>query len=616
MEKLGPLYANPLPASRSGPIFSAFSYPTKISPESIAVFVASHTKPGDTVLDVFGGSGTAGLAAMLCDNPTTAVIKLAKKLKAPVQWGPRKAIIYELSPLCAFVAQTITSPPDPTEFLAEAEALIARCERRTGNLYAAQGPNGEPGVIRYAIWTEVLECPFCKSRTRFWDAAVSFNPLVISETFNCPVCGKTSSLCNMARTEEIFNDSFIHTQSRRRIREIAMVYGRTGRTNWVRPANDKDVEIANCALECKIPSCAPVSIVPWGDLYRSGYHTGITHAHQFYTPRNWLAMATIWDEINNAPQPLRDSLKLLALSYNATHATLMTRVVIKHNRSEFVLTGAQTGVLYISSLPVEKNIFNGLRRKAKTLGKAFAALGGRGSVQIVNASSRKLDLPDRSVDYVFTDPPFGGFIPYSEINYLNEVWLGRLTNRAEEIILSTSQSKTLDVYGSMMANVFTEIARVLKDDGMATIVFHAAQADIWQSLQRAHLAAGLRIERASVLDKLQSSFKQVNSTNSVKGDPLFLLVKETTAHMPKDGTADINAIITELMTSAAKAPDVKERTPERLYSRFVTLCMQRDLSVTINAADFYYRIRELIHVCEADNPNSCYRNWGAKTGGA
>jgi 16S rRNA G966 N2-methylase RsmD len=611
-EELAALYSIPLPASRSGPIFSAFSYPTKISPESIAVFIASHTKPGDTVLDVFGGSGTAGLAAMLCNDPPPDVIELARKLKAPVQWGPRKAIIYELSPLGAFVAQTITNPPNTNEFLAEAEALIARCEARIGDLYAAQGPNGEPGVIRYAIWTEIIECPYCRNAARFWDAAVRFDPLRLEETFNCPTCGRKSSLSEANRSEETFNDPFLCTQSRRRRRDIAMIYGRTGKTNWVRPATDEDIEVASRALEYEVPVCAPVAVIPWGDLYRTGYHTGITHAHHFYTPRNWLAMATIWDEISKAPQPLRDSLKLLALSYNATHATLMTRVVVKHSRSEFVLTGAQTGVLYVSSLPVEKNLFDGLRRKTKTLGNAFAALDGRGSVQVVNASSRRIDLPDRSIDYVFTDPPFGDFIPYSEINFLNEVWLGRLTNRAEEIILSTAQGKSLDVYSSMIADVFTEVARVLKDDGRATVVFHAAQANIWCSLQRAHLAAGLRVELSSVLDKLQCSFKQVNSTNSVKGDPIFLLVKETAVHVPRFNAVDTDAIIAELMTAAAKTPDAKERTPERLYSRFVALCMQRGLTVPIDAADFYHRVKELITVDNADDPNSRNRPWGWK----
>src|SRR5262249_43945669 len=151
-------------------------------------------------------------------------------------------------------------------------------------------------------------------------------------------------------------------------------------------------------------------------LYRSGYHKGITHLHHFYTPRNLLAMATIWDQIEKAPAKLRDALRLLALSYNATHATLMTRVVVKQGEKDLVLTGAQTGVLYISGLPVEKNLFAGLRRKAKTIAQAFSEVAGSSStVRVVCGDSSKLDLADQSVSYIFSDPPFGDFIPYSEL---------------------------------------------------------------------------------------------------------------------------------------------------------------------------------------------------------
>jgi DNA modification methylase len=57
------MYENAFPATRTGPLYNAFSYPTKISPEAIALFIATHTDPGDTVLDVFAGSGTTGMAA-------------------------------------------------------------------------------------------------------------------------------------------------------------------------------------------------------------------------------------------------------------------------------------------------------------------------------------------------------------------------------------------------------------------------------------------------------------------------------------------------------------------------------------------------------------------------
>ena len=59
----------------------------------------------------------------------------------------------------------------------------------------------------------------------------------------------------------------------------------------------------------------------------------------------------------------------------------------------------------------------------------------------MNGSSTSLHLEDGSVQYVFTDPPFGDYIPYAEINQLNEVWLGQLTDRDAEIIVSNAGGK-------------------------------------------------------------------------------------------------------------------------------------------------------------------------------
>ncbi|OFQ99401.1 DNA methyltransferase [Alloscardovia sp. HMSC034E08] len=71
------LCASPLPASQTGALDNAFSYPTKISAESVALFIACHTKPGDHVLDVFGGSGATAVVALLCEHPTERMLTLA-----------------------------------------------------------------------------------------------------------------------------------------------------------------------------------------------------------------------------------------------------------------------------------------------------------------------------------------------------------------------------------------------------------------------------------------------------------------------------------------------------------------------------------------------------------
>src|SRR5664279_452542 len=93
------LYAQPLTATRTGPLYNAFSYPTKISPEAIALFVATHTQPGATILDPFAGSGTTGIATKLCDQPTPGMLELAAKLGVSPTWGPRHAVLYDIGVL-------------------------------------------------------------------------------------------------------------------------------------------------------------------------------------------------------------------------------------------------------------------------------------------------------------------------------------------------------------------------------------------------------------------------------------------------------------------------------------------------------------------------------------
>lgn len=590
------LYSKPLPATRTGALYSAFSYPTKISPESIAVFIASHTEPGDTVLDTFGGSGTTGLAAHLCANPTAEVLDLAAKLAAPIKWGPRNAIIYELSILGSFVARTMCTPPNAAVFLEAAEKLISACEGKVGSVYSAIDDQGEVGTIRHLIWSDILRCSKCGHETSFWDAAVTVAPLSITSSFTCPACGYLAGTDEVERVYEQFQDPLTGQPTLRRKRVLKRVYGKTHGRTWSRIATSEDEDVARMAASMRVPSSVPVVKVPWGDLHRAGYHKGITHAHHFYTPRNLLVMGTIWDQIESSPEDIRDALRFLALSYNATHATLMTRVVVKSGESDFVLTGAQTGVLYISGLPVEKNIFEGLRRKAKTIAAAFSTIGAGGSrVRVVCGSSTNLDVPDKSVDYVFTDPPFGDYIPYAELNFLNEVWLGKLTENKHEIVVSHSQKKTVSDYGRLMGEVFKEIARTLKDGGKVTVVFHSAKADIWRALQESYRGAGLQVELSSVLDKMQGSFKQVTSAVTVKGDPLLLLSKRLCSEVsPAQTKLGPDEVIAELLAQASESTDQKERTPERLYSRFVACYLEKGLSVPMDAAGFYKKAKPLL----------------------
>jgi adenine-specific DNA methylase len=283
---------------------------------------------------------------------------------------------------------------------------------------------------------------------------------------------------------------------------------------------------------------------------------------------------------------LRDALRFWLLSYNASHATIMTRVVAKSGQKDLVVTSAQPGVLYVSGLPVEKNLIAGLRRKLATIAKAFAVIRGReGRVAVHQKSSCRVDLPDRSIDHVFTDPPFGGNIPYAEINFLNEAWLGRYTDRGDEAIVSNDQDKGLAEYQKLLTMALSEARRILKTKGKATLVFHSASADVWNALQSAYTEAGFGVECAGVLDKTQGSFKQVTTTGAVRGDPVLLLGKKAAA--AEANVPSVWHVAEQLRREAIHALDPVEQSAQRLYSRLITHYLAIHQQVPLDADTFY-----------------------------
>lgn len=294
----------------------------------------------------------------------------------------------------------------------------------------------------------------------------------------------------------------------------------------------------------------------------------------------------LWNKTEKYDKKVQAALKLLLLSYNSSNCTMMTRVVAKKDSKDFVLTGAQSGVLYISKLPVEKNILLGLKRKSAPISEAYKMLENcSGRFEVKHASSTHMEETDNTIDYVFTDPPFGDFIPYAEVNQINELWLKSRTDRTEEIIISQSQNKKLKEYKCLLENVFSEINRVLKDDSYATVVFHASKAAVWAALTNVISDSGMKVALTNILDKKQLSFKQVVSSDSVQGDPLLLLQKGRTICAEEESDEDI---ISRLIV-AQNDEKINER---HIYSLYVNECLIKGRKVTLDARQAYAIIQE------------------------
>lgn len=596
------LYKRPLPSTRTGATFAAHAYPTKIDPAAIALCLLAHTRPGDRVLDCFSGSGSTGIAAMLCDAPPDVLRDAAsERLGEDVAWGPRHAELVDLGALPTFLAGTLVSGVDADAFTQAAQRVLDDLEASWGWLYEATAPDGAAGALRHTIWTEHVTIDGIERTV--WDAAVRLDPPQIAS--HLPTATGDAAVGKLPRVLVDRPDPLLGGTVRQRKRSPAFVWGRTGAQLWRRPVTADDLDRLARIDATPLPDDTPVAPMcgvaegPWGEMYRGGYHQGMSHVHHFYTRRNLLAVAAARRAARHDDPALERALQMWVSSYNTSHATLMTRVVVKKNAGDLVLTSAQPGALYVSGLPVEKNVFAGLQAKVNTFARAFRALqDSTSTVRARQASAAALPLADDSIDYVFTDPPFGSNIQYSEVNFLAEAWLGLSTDAHDEAIVSRFQGKGLEDYRELLTASFRELLRVLVPGGYATVVFHSAHRDVWEALRRAWTDAGFELVASSILDKTQRAFKQVTTKGAVAKDPMVLLRKPIGAR-----TQGATAAPTDLWGEVADRvratpPDDPARTRDHLWSWLVTRYLHAGQQPPLDAAAFFAGLAERFDIAD------------------
>jgi len=135
---------------------------------------------------------------------------------------------------------------------------------------------------------------------------------------------------------------------------------------------------------------------------------------------------------------------------------------------------------------------------------AFSDLEDDANILIGTQSALDLSsIPDNSIDYVFTDPPYGGDIQYFELSTLWLSWLSgeekdgtfNLDWWEREITINPQQSKDFDYYHNRLHVAFREIFRVLKSGRFLTVTFHNTDVKVYNSILRAVIFAGFELQK-------------------------------------------------------------------------------------------------------------------------
>jgi hypothetical protein len=563
---------------RSGASYDAHSYHTKVPPAAIAELIRRNLPGGGVVADSFCGSGTTGVAAAIAEAG----------LAAPARYD---VVLGDLSPFASFIAEVLNSPPRPSDFEREASAVLRAADAEMASYWTARHDDGRGGTILYTIWSEVFVCPGCAAPVRFWDLAVKPDGGEVLRTMECH-CGECFRKEQAERVLERVHDAMAERWVERPLRvPVLLVYEVDGE-RFERPPNAEDLALIEASSQLAAPAACPNLPMlnrdgPWGDLYRAGYHQGITHVHNFYTWRNFVTIGHLWEAAGHSALP--QAARFLVSSYNLSHSTLMSRIVFKRGQSKPVLTGYQTGTLYISSLPVEKNPFIGLaRKKLPSISRAFAITSGRrGSVEMVKGPAKAWASLDRKIDYAFVDPPFGGNIPYAEANFIAEAWLGEFTDRADEATISKAEERTPEDYRQALGESLDALRGRLRPSSKLTVMFHSADREIWDALVGALDDAHLAVDDVLVLDKRQSSFKQVRSEGAVEGD--ILIDTRPVASTVFVGTplASVAPVSWLERVFEVETEDLDVEAKRRLFSRYLVECLKVGAKIELSAGDFY-----------------------------
>ena len=604
-------FASDVSEGKNDPIYNAHSYHTKVPHKAIMRYILHYTEPGDIVFDGFCGTGMTGVAAQLCGNPDRAFKDQIEQEMPGVKWGARKAVLNDLSPAATFIAYNYNTPVDVEAFEAEANRILAECEKEYGWMYETlhTDENGNPitdvdgelikGRINYVVWSDVFICPHCTKEFVFWDVAVDKESGIIREKFKCYNCNVEikKNDCKHSSVEHYDKMLKKHLTFSKQI-PVMLNYS-VGKKRQTRNLIKYDMEIIKKIETMDITSWYPIIKLPNGfNTEQPKRSHGLINVHHFYTRRNIVLLSLLLEK--SVKSDNKYALIFLLSSINIH--------INKMRRYQPVKPGGTPGLpgtLYISSNSVELSLFDVIPRKISDIRKSFFKYRLNKFVITTQSLSSVDNIPNNIADYIFTDPPFGKNLNYSELNFIWESWMKLITNNANEAIINNVQNKSLREYQLIMEKSFEECYRILKPGRWMTVEFHNSQNSVWNAIQEALIHSGFIVADVRMLDKKQGSFKQVSTTSAVKQDLVISAYKPKESFkrrfIEQSGTKEavwdfvrqhLEMLPKVVESKSGKLEVIAERQAFLLFDRMVAFHVQNGISVPMDAGDFYKGLKE------------------------
>lgn len=420
------------------PMYLMHKYWARKPHNVVSEYILHHSRKGDIVFDPFCGSGVTPIEAL----------KLG-----------RKAIGFDLDPMAIFITKETLEYIDIDKFRKEYKNIESNVKDKINNFYRTK-------------------CKKCGSYVN-GEAVIWKNTMPKEIRYKCP--------CSRG-------------------------------VQW-KEITDEDLKIIKEIDDYEIKQWYPKNeLIPNS---RINVKTG-ERVCDLFTKRNIISLAMILDEIGKIKDD--DIRNLLKFTFTSTLGQASKMVFVIRNRGRTRGKGSYalpevgswaTRGYWIPSEYFEINAWNCfeerfekvLRGKTESnteikeskLADGIEDIKKGGSVFLKVQTALEIEkvLPPNSVDYIFTDPPYGDSVPYLELDYMWSSWIGFKPNFEDEIIISDSpdRGKTEDVYERMMKAAFQQLFRVLKPKKYMTVTFHNTDIKVWNDIIGACIYAGFDLEK-------------------------------------------------------------------------------------------------------------------------
>lgn len=487
------------------PMYLIHKYWARKPHNVVSEYIHHYSRVGEIVLDPFGGSGVTAMEAMKAG---------------------RKAISIDLNPMSAFLIENTVGHVKPQEIEDEFGKIEAKLKGQINGLYETRC--SKCGKMALAICLH-------------WEKG---NPIKVM--FECDSCGARSG------KEPDTLDS-------RRIKEADAL-----RPRW-HPRNKLAYD---------------------GNLFKEGTHLPqYDSLDKLFTRRNLYALSLIFGEIGKIDKSKLQSAFKFAFTSMVHLASNMTPVRPTRLFSSFwpvhrywvppVSMESNVWMVFESAVLGKQGLLKGKEDAASQItawkrARDFSELVDGANVLVETASALEVTkmVPPDSVDYIFTDPPYGGAIQYLELSTLWAAWLGMDLNYADEITINSQQGKDFDYYHKMLKSAFREMYEVLKPGRYLTVTFHSTEIGVWNSIIKAVVLSGFDLEKIVYQPPARPSAKGLlQPYGSAVGDYYIRFRKPEKEKAPSE--RDIEAETYEREVVWAAKGIIEERGEPTIFQRIL-----------------------------------------------